>query len=115
MDLLSTACTAERREKSHFTASGRQQTVCWWRAWEGDSEGLHDTDGMFHTWMMMHEEAFRRLTFGTVWFISLGLYITGVYLIKEDDTSFRAKESKVQPRTHDALMVKLTSRNILYS
>lgn len=47
MDLLSTACTAERREKSHYNDAGRQQTMLRWCVW-GRSMGLHKADKKFY-------------------------------------------------------------------
>lgn len=41
MHLLSTACTAERREKSHYDDAGRQETVMLM-----GGRGLHNTDQM---------------------------------------------------------------------
>lgn len=43
LDLLSTACTAERREKSHCKDAGKQQTR-WCGCFKEGLMGLHDTD-----------------------------------------------------------------------
>lgn len=50
MHLLSTACTAERREKSHYNVAGREETMSceWVGGWEGASRGLHNTDKDTH-------------------------------------------------------------------
>lgn len=57
MHLLSTACTTERREKSHYDDAGGQQTMlCQCVGGCQDKEGLHNTDKMSFSNFLSYED-----------------------------------------------------------